>query len=324
MKFSVIIPVYNRPDEINDLIQSIVNQKFRDLEIIVIEDGSSIPSNKIINTFKSKINLQYHKTSNQGPGLARNHGVKFANGEWIIFLDSDCTIPENYFYDVNNFLKLNVDIHFFGGPDKSKKSFSFLQKAINHSMTSLFTTGGIRGSKYSIDKFLPRSFNMGIKKNKFLETGGFSSMRFGEDLDLTYRLLSSGAKSSIIKQAYVYHKRRNSLFGFFNQIFSSGQARVQLNQKHKGTFRLFHLLPSLFTIFFILIHLLLLFKIDFNLILLIQFTYGVYFVLIFFESTIINKNPVVGFLSVITTFVQFFAYGLGYFRAWITFYLWQK
>jgi len=321
MKFSVIIPVFNRPDEINDLIQSIVDQKYRDLEIIVIEDGSSISSKKIIDSFKSKINLQYHEISNKGPGLARNYGVKFANAEWIIFFDSDCTIPENYFYEVNKFLKSNEDIHFFGGPDKSKKNFSFLQKSINHSMTSMLTTGGIRGSKYSVDKFLPRSFNMGVKKNKFLEIEGFSSMRYGEDLDLTYRLLSSRAKSSFIKNAYVYHKRRNNLFAFYNQIFSSGTARVILNQKHKGTFRIFHLLPSLFIIFFILTYLLLLFKIDFNLFLLLQFIYGIYFMLIFLESSILNKNLVVGFLSVVTTFIQFFAYGSGYLRAWIKNYL---
>ena len=321
MKFSVIIPVFNRPDEINDLIQSIIDQKYRDLEIIVIEDGSSISSNKIIDRFKRKINLQYHEISNQGPGFARNHGVKFANAEWIIFFDSDCTIPKNYFYNVNEYLKSNTEVHFFGGPDKSNKSFSFLQKAINYSMTSMLTTGGIRGSKYTVDKFLPRSFNMGVKKKNFLEVGGFSSMRFGEDLDLTYRLLSSGAKSSFIKIAYVYHKRRNNLIGFFNQIFSSGNARVKLNQKHKGTFRFFHLLPSLFFIFFIFMCLLLLFKIDFNFIFLIQFIYGIYFMLIFLESSILNKNPLVGPLSVITTFIQFFAYGTGYLKAWIKNYL---
>ena len=321
MKFSIIIPVFNRPDEINDLIQSIVDQKYRDIEIIVIEDGSSITSNDIINSFKNKINLQYHEISNQGPGLARNHGVKFANAEWIIFFDSDCTIPKNYFYEVDEFLKSNTEVDFFGGPDKSNKSFSFLQKAINYSMTSMLTTGGIRGSKYTVDKFLPRSFNMGMKKKNFLQVGGFSSMRFGEDLDLTYRLLSSGAKSSIIKTAYVYHKRRNNLIGFFNQIFSSGSARVKLNQKHKGTFRFFHLLPSLFFIFFVFICLLLLFKIDFNFIFLIQFIYGIYFMLIFLESSILNKNPLVGLLSVITTFTQFFAYGTGYLKAWIKNYL---
>ena len=185
----------------------------------------------------------------------------------------------------------------------------------------MLTTGGIRGSKYTVDKFLPRSFNMGMKKKNFLQVGGFSSMRFGEDLDLTYRLLSSGAKSSIIKTAYVYHKRRNNLIGFFNQIFSSGNARVKLNQKHKGTFRFFHLLPSLFFIFFVFMCLLLLFKIDFNFIFLIQFIYGIYFMLIFLESSILNKNPLVGLLSVITTFTQFFAYGTGYLKAWIKNYL---
>ena len=191
MKFSIIIPVFNRPDEINDLIQSIVDQKYRDIEIIVIEDGSSISSNDIINSFKNKINLQYHEISNQGPGLARNHGVKFAHAEWIIFFDSDCTIPKNYFYEVNEFLKSNVDIHFFGGPDKSKKNFSFLQKAISYSMTSVLTTGGIRGSQYSVDKFLPRSFNMIPSLQCAYAKSGLSSIAFRVDYSASCNLPSS-------------------------------------------------------------------------------------------------------------------------------------
>ena len=321
MKFSVVIPVYNRPDEINNLIQSITNQSFKDLEVIVVEDGSILSSEKTIDKFKKNISLKYYNKKNEGPGLARNFGSKFALGEWIIFLDSDCTIPNDYFHEINKFLKKNKDLDFFGGPDKSKITYSFLQKSINYSMTSLLTTGGIRGSKFAIDKFLPRSFNMGIRKETFDMINGFSSMRFGEDLDLSYRLLSVGAKSKLIPEAFVYHQRRNNLKGFSKQIYSSGFARVILNKKHKGTFRFFHLFPSFFILFFVLVHFFLLFKFDHDLIKLIQFIYGFYFILIFIESSILNKNPLIGLLSIVTTFTQFLSYGIGYLRSIIKVYL---
>ena len=321
MKFSIVIPVYNRPNEINSLIQSITNQSFKDLEILVVEDGSVISSEKIIDKFKENISLKYYKKRNEGPGLARNYGAKFALGEWIIFLDSDCIIPVNYFDEINRFLRLNKNVDFFGGPDRANKNFTFLQKSINYSMTSMLTSGGIRGSKFSIDKFLPRSFNMGVKKKIFDQVKGFSSMRFGEDLDLSYRLISVGAKSTLIPEAFVYHQRRNDLKGFSKQIYSSGFARVILNKKHKGTFRFFHLFPSFFILFFVLVHFLLLFKIDNDLIKLIQFIYGFYFILIFIESSILNKNPLIGLLSIVTTFTQFLSYGIGYLRSIIKVYL---
>ncbi len=321
MKFSIVIPVYNRPDEINNLIQSITNQSFKDLEVIVVEDGSDVSSEKTMDKFKKNINLKYYKKRNEGPGLARNYGSKFALGKWIIFLDSDCIIPVNYFDEINRFLSLNENVDFFGGPDRANKNFTLLQKSINYSMTSMLTSGGIRGSKFSLDTFLPRSFNMGVKKKIFDQVKGFSSMRFGEDLDLSYRLISFGAKSKLIDKAFVYHQRRNDLKGFFKQIYSSGEARVILNRQHKGTFRIFHLFPSFFILFFVLVHFLLLFKIDYDLIKLIQIIYGFYFVLIFIESSILNKNPIIGLLSIVTTFIQFLSYGIGYLRSTIKVYL---
>ena len=321
MKFSIVIPVYNRPDEINSLIQSITNQSFKDLEVIVVEDGSDVSSEKTIDKFKKNISLKYYKKRNEGPGLARNYGSKFALGKWIIFLDSDCIIPVNYFDEINRFLRLNENVDFFGGPDRAHKNFTLLQKSINYSMTSMLTSGGIRGSKFSLDTFLPRSFNMGVKKKIFDQVKGFSSMRFGEDLDLSYRLISFGAKSQLIEKAFVYHQRRNDLKGFFKQIYSSGEARVILNRQHKGIFRIFHLFPSFFILFFVLIHFLLLFKIDYDLIKLIQIIYGFYFVLIFIESSILNKNPIIGLLSIVTTFIQFLSYGIGYLRSTIKVYL---
>ena len=309
VKYSIIIPVYNRPEEVKELILSISKQSFKNLEVIIVDDGSQISSIEIFQNFKKKLNISYFFTKNQGPALARNFGVKNANGEWIIFFDSDCTIPNNYFKILEKFLNNNF-IDFFGGPDTLDDSFNSIQKSINFSMTSFLTTGGIRGRKKSIDKFLPRTFNMGVKKKLFNEVKGFSNIRYGEDLDLSYRLLKKGKSSALIDKAFVNHKRRSNLSSFLKQIYNSGRARNFLNNKHKGTFRFYHLLPSLFIVFFILSFLF--YLIDFRITLIILTVYILYFIIIFLSSSFINKNIYVGFLSIITTFTQFLGYGFGF------------
>jgi len=309
VKYSIIIPVYNRPEELKELILSISKQSFKNLEVIIVDDGSQISSIEIFQNFKKKLNISYFFTKNQGPALARNFGVKNANGEWIIFFDSDCTIPNNYFKILEKFLNSNF-IDFFGGPDTLDDSFNSIQKSINFSMTSFLTTGGIRGRKKSIDKFLPRTFNMGVKKKLFNEVKGFSNIRYGEDLDLSYRLLKKGKSSALIDKAFVNHKRRSNLSSFLKQIYNSGRARNFLNNKHKGTFRFYHLLPSLFIVFFILSFLF--YLIDFRITLFILTVYSLYFIIIFLSSSFINKNIYVGFLSIITTFTQFLGYGFGF------------
>ena len=309
VKYSIIIPVYNRPEELKELILSISKQSFKNLEVIIVDDGSQISSIEIFQNFKKKLNISYFFTKNQGPALARNFGVKNANGEWIIFFDSDCTIPNNYFKILEKFLNSNF-IDFFGGPDTLDDSFNSIQKSINFSMTSFLTTGGIRGRKKSIDKFLPRTFNMGVKKKLFNEVKGFSNIRYGEDLDLSYRLLKKGKSSALIDKAFVNHKRRSNLSSFLKQIYNSGRARNFLNNKHKGTFRFYHLLPSLFIVFFILSFLF--YLIDFRITLFILTVYILYFIIIFLSSSFINKNIYVGFLSIITTFTQFLGYGFGF------------
>ena len=311
IKYSVIVAVYNRPKEIQDLLNSISNQKFKDFEVIIVDDGSEKSSREIFQDFRDKINLSYFFIQNQGPALARNFGVTKSSGDWIIFFDSDCTIPENYFFEVEKYISKN-DIDFYGGPDMMDESFSYLQKSINYSMTSLITTGGIRGRKKSVDKFLPRSFNMGIKKKSFDAVGGFSDIRqYGEDLDLSYKLIFNGNKSALIYNAKVFHKRRTNLVKFFWQMFKSGKGRHFLNLKYEFTFRVFHLFPTIFIFVFILSQILYIF-LGYKIGIYLQFIYLIYFFLIFIDSTLINKNPIIGLFSFITTFIQFLGYGIGY------------
>ena len=310
IKYSIVVAVYNRPEEMEELLHSLNNQLYKNFELIIVDDGSQMSSRDVYNFYKKKFQISYYFIDNQGPAMARNFGVNKASGEWIIFFDSDCTIPRDYFLVVEKFLNENK-IDFFGGPDMMDESFTYLQKSINYSMTSLFTTGGIRGGKRSIDKFLPRSYNMGIKTNAFKSVDGFSNIRqYGEDLDLSYKLLFSNKKSALIPDAKVYHKRRTNLFKFFSQMFKSGKGRRFLDKKYSGTFRIFHFFPSFFVLGFSLILVFEFLTLDEFFIL--NIIYSIYFLTVFIHSSLLNSNPIIGFMSVLTTITQFIGYGIGY------------
>ena len=246
-RFSVIIPVYNRPQEVRELLESLSVQQHKEYETIIVEDGSTIRCEEICNEFSDRIAVSYHYKENGGPASARNFGAQWARGEWLLFFDSDCIIPDKYFQSAEEELA-EKECQLFGGADRSHPSFTTLQKAIDYSMTSIITTGGIRGNKKSADKFYPRTFNMGIKKSVFEEIGGFSNMRFGEDVDFSYKVKEGGYDSRFFPEAWVYHKRRNTFRTFFKQVFNSGIARIHLSKRHPGTLKLVHLLPSAFVL----------------------------------------------------------------------------
>lgn len=208
--FSIIIPVYNRPDEIDELLDSFTRQEDRNFEIIVVEDGSTIGCDHIVEKYKERLDIRYFFKPNSGPGTARNYGAQRSRGNYLIFLDSDCTVPDNYLKEVGMEL-YREDVDTFGGPDRANDSFSTTQKAIDYSMTSFLTTGGIRGRKRSIARFYPRSFNMGIKRSVFERLGGFSDMRFGEDIDLSYRVAAGGYTARLSKTTSMKRKLRNVL-----------------------------------------------------------------------------------------------------------------
>ena len=230
VKYSVVVAVYNRPEEMIELLKSIADQTFRDLEIIIVDDGSDRSSRLAFQKYKSQLNLSYFFTENQGPALARNYRVKKSEGEWIIFFDSDCSIPNNYFFEVEKFLAVN-DVSLYGGPDMMDESFTYLQKSINFSMTSFLTTGGMRGhNKNMIAKFYPRSHNMGVKKKIFDKVGGFGSLRHGQDIELSNRIINENAQVKLLENVIVYHRRRTTLMQFFRQVFNWGVARINLSK----------------------------------------------------------------------------------------------
>ncbi len=311
--YSIIIPVYNRPNEIDELLDSLTKQDFTDdFEVLLIEDGSTIKSNIIAEKYKNQLHLKYFFKENSGAGASRNFGMENALGTYFIILDSDVIVPEHYLSEV----KKGLDTKYtdaFGGPDAAHVSFTPLQKAINYAMTSMLTTGGIRGKKQAFGKFQPRSFNFGVSKLAFVKTNGFSNLKIGEDIDLTFRLWENGFDTQLISNAFVYHKRRSSLPDFFNQTYKFGKARPFLNQKYPKSAKLTYWFPSIFLIGFDIGVLLAIF--GFSKILTL---YGIYFIMIFIDSLFQNSNIKVAFLSIITTFTQFLGYGFGFLESYVS------
>ena len=312
MMFSIIIPVYNRPVEVDELLDSLTRQTVKDFEVVIVEDGSKVPCRDVCEKYEAKLDIQYFAKPNSGPGQSRNYGVERAKGEYVLILDSDVVLPEGYIAAVSAELE-REPADAFGGPDRAHDSFTDIQKAINYSMTSFFTTGGIRGGKKKMDKFYPRSFNMGVRRAVYEALGGFSKMRFGEDIDFSIRIFKNGYTCRLFPDAWVHHKRRTDLKKFFKQVHNSGIARINLYKKYPDSLKLVHLLPAVFTLGVAL----LLLGTPFCL---FSFTPIIlYALLVCMDSTIQNKSLTIGIYSIAAAFIQLIGYGTGFWRAW-----WQR
>ena len=413
MKYSIIVPVFNRPDEVDELLQSLCEQKLQDFEVIIVEDGSKIPCKDVCDKYAGILDLHYYYKENSGPGQSRNYGAERARGEWLIVLDSDVVLPEGYLQAIDEqtredgrkdgvlltngrkdeqtredgrkdegttFSENRPFVHSsegvrsfvhsskesrsfvhssendrpfvhssesdhpfvaFGGPDASHPSFTPVQKAISYAMTSFFTTGGIRGGKgKKLDKFYPRSYNMGIRREVYLQLGGFSKMRFGEDIDFSYRIVEAGYQTALIPEAWVWHKRRTDFRKFFRQVYNSGVARINLEKRHPGTLKLVHLLPTVFTVGTLAMLAIALIGLLFMLLgcfaasepgcnpapiaimaggcvsLIAISPLLLYSLIICIDSSIKNRSLRVGLLSVPAAFTQLMGYGLGFIESW--------
>ncbi|NDW12566.1 glycosyltransferase [Bacteroides sp. 214] len=309
MFFSVIIPVFNRPDEVDELLHSLTLQQYKEFEVVLVEDGSTIPCKEVADKYADRLTIRYFFKPNTGPAQTRNYGAERARGEYLVIFDSDCILPEGYFNAVQEELhRAHADA--FGGPDKAHQSFTDIQKAINYSMTSFFTTGGIRGGKKKMDKFYPRSFNMGISKKVFDALGGFPKMHLGEDIDLSIRIFKSGYSCRLFPDAWVYHKRRTNFRRFFKQVHNFGIARILLYQKYPESLKLVHTLPAFFTLG---MGILLIGGAFFPSLLLLIL---LYILLVLADATIKNRSFTIGCYSVVAAFIQLLGYGTGFLRAW--------
>lgn len=309
MRYSVIIPVYNRPDEVDELLESLCTQTAGDFEVIVVEDGSAIPCEDIVGKYADRLDVHYHVKPNSGPGGTRNYGVERAQGDYVLILDSDAVLPPGYIRAIDEELDRRP-CDAFGGPDRAHASFTPMQKAINYAMTSFFTTGGIRGGAKKMDKFYPRSFNMGVRREVYNTLHGFSAMRFGEDLDFSTRIFKGGYACRLFPEAWVWHKRRTDLRKFFKQVHNSGIARIHLMKRHPGTLKLVHLLPMVFTLGCLLCLCVAPFW-PWSLLPLALFA-----LIIFIDATRVEKSVGVGLRAVAASFVQLTGYGTGFLRAW--------
>jgi glycosyltransferase involved in cell wall biosynthesis len=309
MFFSIIIPLYNRPQEIDELLHTLTKQNYLQFEVLIIEDGSKIDAKAIVDSYTDRLDISYYFKENAGQGFARNFGFERAKGDYFIVFDSDCLIPPNYLETVKNYL-LKEQLDAYGGPDGSHPSFTPVQKAISYSMTSPFTTGGIRGNKKHIGTFHPRSFNMGISREVWEKTGGFILTRLGEDIEFSIRIHSLGYKIGLIPDAVVYHKRRTDFVQFYKQLHFFGRARINIYKHFPSELKLVHFFPAFFTIFLLL-------SLFFNLFgsalaELCNTLLAIYILLIFFHSWNVNKSSKVAFLSIAASMVQLTAYGLGF------------
>lgn len=309
MFFSIIIPLYNRPQEIDELLHTLTQQTYLQFEVIVIEDGSTLDAKDIVDSYADRLDIHYYYKENGGQGFARNFGFERAKGDYFVVFDSDCLIPIDYLEIVKNYL-LEHQLDAYGGPDGAHPSFTPVQKAISYSMTSPFTTGGIRGNKKHIGQFHPRSFNMGISREVWERTGGFILTRLGEDIEFSIRIQSMGFKIGLIPDAIVFHKRRTDLRQFYKQLHFFGRARINIYKHFPSELKIVHFFPAIFTLFLIV-----------SLILNVFFhplaefcntLIAIFILLIFFHSWKVNKSAKVAFLSIAASFVQLIAYGLGF------------
>ena len=326
MKYSIIVPVFNRPDEVDELLESLLSQEEKDFEVIIVEDGSQVPCKKVCDKYADRLDLHYYYKENSGPGQSRNYGAERAKGDYLLILDSDVVLPKGYIRAVSE--ELNREpADAFGGPDCAHDSFTDPQKAISYSMTSFFTTGGIRGGKKKLDKFYPRSFNMGIRRDVYQELGGFSKMRFGEDIDFSIRIFKAGKRCRLFPKAWVWHKRRTDFRKFWKQVYNSGIARINLYKKYPDSLKLVHLLPMVFTVgttcllLLILSGLFLLCIPILNIIGSLLVMIGLiplllYSIIICVDSTMQNNSLKIGLLSIAAAFIQLTGYGCGFISAW--------
>ena len=312
IKFSIIVPVVNRPNEIEEFLESLAQQTDKNFEVLIMEGQSTLPCAEVCKKYSDLINVKYINKNIASRSIRRNIGIETASGNYLLLFDSDCILPKQYIETVRKYLSENY-ADCFGGPDNAHKSFSKLQKAINYSMTSVFTTGGIRGTTGKNSKFLPRAFNMGFSKEVYEKIGGYYDI-IGEDIDLSMRIKKAGFSVCLIKEAFVYHKRRLTLKKFYKQTYTFGRARIVFGKRHKSSLKILHFLPSCFVLGNFSLILASIIFLNFWFLIPILF----YIITIFVDSLLKNKKISISLLSIVTSYTQLFGYGLGFLDELIT------
>lgn len=309
VRYSIVIPVYNRPQEIDEILQSLTLQTYSNFEVLLIEDGSDKTCVEVYEKYTSKLRIRYFFKPNSGPGPSRNFGFENAQGDYFVVFDSDCILPPDYFQEVERAMK-ETHLDAWGGPDKGHENFTHLQKAMAFTMSATLTTGGIRGSEKKSASFQPRSFNMGMSRKVYEVTGGFKFDRFAEDIELSIRIKSAGFKIVYIHNAFVYHKRRTTLKQFFWQVFNFGRGRVMVGKVHPGSIKITHWFPSFYLMGLFLGLISLFVRVWMGQV--IFFFYLLFLLLVSVSAHRQMRSIGVTLLSVPAAFVQFTGYGAGF------------
>ncbi len=311
MLFSIIIPVYNRPDEIEDLLQSLARQTVKNFEVVITEDGSTVDCREIAERYSSEISIKYFYKENEGRSIARNNSMERSDGDYFVFFDSDCVIPPTYFERLEKSLTSRpIDCH--GGPDAAHDSFTTTQKAINFAMTSFLTTGGIRGGKVQMEKFTPRTFNMGFSREVYERVGGFREM-FSEDIDMSKRIEAAGFHTALLRDCAVYHKRRGNLRKFFRQVYVFGMSRITLKLLYPDSLKLVHAMPACFVVGLAALIVLSIIVTPWWLL-----PVGIYAAAIFVSAMVSARSIAVALKAVPASFIQLIGYGCGFIKAYFT------
>ncbi|MDR0295223.1 MAG: glycosyltransferase [Prevotellaceae bacterium] len=316
MLYSIIVPVYNRSEELAELLESLVSQEGgANFEVIIVDDGSTSPCAEVVTHYASQMNIYYHYKPNTGRSDTRNVGMQLAKGDYFLLFDSDCVLPPQYFTELEKNLQKNY-ADCFGGPDTANESFMPVQKAISYAMTSFFTTGGIRGGKSSMEKFKPRTFNMGFSRKVYEKVGGFRDM-FGEDIDLSIRIANAGFCIALYHDVFVYHKRRVSFKKFYKQVRNFGSGRISLAMLHKGSLKLVHTLPAFLLLLFIAYCLLFIVHCSLFIVYCSLLLPAAYCLLLFSDALIKTSSPKVALLAVWASIIQIVGYGWGFITAFV-------
>lgn len=309
-RFSVIVPVYNRIDEVRDLMQSLAAQDCHDFEVVIVEDGSTAPCREAVDEYADRVDAAYYFKDNEGRSIARNYGMERATGSYFIFFDSDCIIPPDYFSKLSAALDA-APLDCFGGPDAAHESFSTTQKAINHAMTSFLTTGGIRGGKVQLEKFVPRTFNMGFSRRVYEKVGGFREM-FSEDIDMSTRIRRAGFSIGLVRDSYVYHKRRVDFAKFLRQVYVFGMSRITLKLLYPDSLKMVHTLPALAVLIAAAL-----------IVLAITVSWwfalpiALYLLAIFIAALVSTRSAVIALKAVPASVIQIGGYGCGFIKAFV-------
>lgn len=311
MKYSVVVPVYNRVDEVDELLASLAAQTCKDFEVIIVEDGSTVPCRATVESYSDRLDVKYIYKENEGRSIARNAGIEASTGDYLVFFDSDCVIPPDYFAILSGALAENP-LDCYGGPDAAHDSFSDTQKAINFAMTSFLTTGGIRGGKIQLEKFVPRTFNTGFSRRVYDAVGGFREM-FSEDIDMSTRIKNAGFSTGLLREAFVYHKRRVDFRKFLRQVYVFGMSRITLKLLYPGSLKAVHALPAVAVVAGVICVALGIFVSPWWLL-----PIGVYLLAILVAATVSTHSLKIGLLAVPAAVVQIGGYGCGFIKAWVT------